>query len=137
MFKYLLITFLVINTPILFAQESRPLQIKQTDQLISVDGKIDEIVWKDVDPINLVMFQPNFNEQATEKSEVRIVYDQQYLYIAANLYDKEPEKIQITTRKRDDWHLSNDIFGIVLDTFNDKENGLCFNTNPASSHWHR
>ncbi|UCF64839.1 MAG: carbohydrate binding family 9 domain-containing protein, partial [bacterium] len=69
--------------------------------------------------------------EPSENTEILIGYDETYLYVAARCYDKEPDKIQSPSRKRDELSLTNDWFGIVLDTFNDKENALAFFTTPA------
>ena len=52
-----------------------------------------------------------------------------YLYAAGRCYDSEPGKIQSVSKKRDDLGTGNEFFGIVIDTFNDKENALGFFTN--------
>ena len=77
------------------------------------------------------MHTPDFGKTPTEKTEIFIAYDNEYLYVAGRLYDREPSKIMASSKKRDDLAPTNDWFGVVIDTFNDKENGLCFFTSPT------
>ncbi|KAA3615771.1 MAG: hypothetical protein D8M58_16400 [Calditrichaeota bacterium] len=131
--KLIIFSLLIFN--ISFSQTDNHLKITRINSPVNIDGKINEQEWLNVKPVKMVMFLPTFNQAPTEQTEVRLVYDDEFLYVAANLNDQSPDKIQITSNKRDAWNLSNDIFGIMIDTFNDKENGLCFYTNPAGSRW--
>ena len=61
---------------------------------ITVDGVLDEVVWASVEPAqNFIQALPNTGALATERTEVRILYDDKTLYIGAILYDREPDKI--------------------------------------------
>jgi hypothetical protein len=77
------------------------------------------------------MHVPNFRGDPTERTEILVAYDSDFLYVAGRLYDKEPSKIQAPSKKRDELKFSNDWFGIIIDTFNDNENALAFFTNPC------
>jgi hypothetical protein len=77
------------------------------------------------------MQSPNFGEPCSERTEALLGYDDDYVYVAGRLYDREPNKIQSQTSKRDAMAASTDWFGIFLDTFNDKENSLAFLTSPS------
>jgi len=98
-----------------------------------LDGNLFEPVWDEIEPISLVMQSPVSGNPATEKSEFKIGYTDKYLYYAAYNYDSEPDKIQSTSKKRDEMRLNNDFCGIALDTYNDHENALSFNANPAGA----
>ena len=61
---------------------------------ITIDGVLDEVVWASVEPAqNFIQALPNTGALATERTEVRILYDDKALYIGAILYDREPDKI--------------------------------------------
>jgi Domain of unknown function (DUF5916) len=132
--KILVLTCLLSST-FLVAKPSARLKISRIENALNFDGVINEQEWLEISPVEMVMFLPNFNETPTEKSEIRLAYDDEFLYVSAILYDREPDKIQVASNKRDGWNRSNDIFGIMIDTFNDKENGLAFYTNPVGSRW--
>lgn len=98
---------------------------------ITLDGLSDEQAWKDVTPFPMVMHMPTFGNEPSERTEVLMAHDDDYLYIAGRMYDSEPDKIQATSKKRDFMQASTEWFGVIIDTFNDNENGLGFFTTPT------
>ncbi len=112
-----------------FGQE--PLVITKIEENIVFDGLPFEDIWNEVEPFPVVMFQPNYGHDPTEKTEIRLCYNDQYLFVSGRLYDKDPSKIRYSTKKRDDFGENSDGFGIILDTFDDNENALLFSTSPV------
>lgn len=104
--------------------------ISELKHPVTFDGIPDEEAWKDIAPINLIMFSPVFGREPSELSEVRIGYNTDYLFVAAKLHYNDPTMIRSASLKRDYMGMGGDWFGIILDTFNDKENGLAFFTSP-------
>jgi hypothetical protein len=98
---------------------------------VKLDGLSDEPAWEGIKPLPVIMQTPDFGKEPTEKTEILVAYDNEYLYLAGRLYDSQPEKIRVPSKKRDDMGGGNNWFGMVLDTFNDKENALAFFTTPA------
>ncbi len=98
---------------------------------VTLDGLSNEPAWQGIKPLPVVVYSPNSGAEPSERTEILVAYDNDYLYLAGRLYDREPDKIQATSKKRDDMKLSNDWLGIVLDTFRDHENALAFFTTPA------
>jgi hypothetical protein len=98
---------------------------------ITLDGRIDEPAWRDIRPFCMVMHTPTFGDPPSERSEALLAYDDDYVYVAARMYDREPDKIQSPTKKRDSMIATTDWFGVFFDTFNDKENALAFFTTPS------
>jgi len=98
---------------------------------VVLDGRSDEAGWKGVTPFPFVMQAPTFGGPPSERTEVLFAYDDGFVYAAGRLYDREPEKIQAPTKKRDAMIATTDWFGVLFDTFNDKENGLAFFTTPS------
>ena len=111
------------------AQSSLPIQ--RITGPITLDGWNHENAWQTIDPLPVIQQEPNYGAEPSERTEIRIAYDDDYLYVSANCYDNEPAKIQHPSLKRDELSLTNDWFGIILDTFNDKENALAFFTTPS------
>lgn len=97
---------------------------------IVLDGMSTEPAWQEIRPLPLITQTPIFGKPPSEKTVVLAAYDDHYLYLAGRLYDSEPSGIQGTSKRRDDLGPGNDWFGLVLDTFNDKENALAFFTTP-------
>jgi opacity protein-like surface antigen len=108
-----------------------PMPVSRITGEVNFDGIVNEECWEKIEPMPMVMHTPVFGNTPTEKSEVRIAYNLEYLYLSARLYDSEPDKILITSKKRDEINESNDWLVLILDTFNDNENALMFETTPA------
>jgi hypothetical protein len=79
----------------------------------------------------MVQYLPTFGETPTERSEVLVAYDSDFVYLAARLYDSDPAGILPGAFQRDRLGLANDWIGLSLDTFNDNENMLLFATSPS------
>lgn len=106
-------------------------EITRINSPIDLDGVSDEPAWQNISPLPVIMQEPQFDLPPTERTEILLAYDEQYLYAAGRLYDSQPGQIQSLSKKRDEMNLNNDWFGLVLDTFNDKENALAFFTTPS------
>jgi hypothetical protein len=101
---------------------------------IVVDGRLDEAAWALAEPA--VDFYQQFPDEfgpATERSEVRFVYDDEMLYVGAMLYDSEPGRLIIDSLRRDFSNFQSDSFLLVFDTFLDRRNGYGFNTNAGGA----
>jgi hypothetical protein len=98
---------------------------------VTLDGRVEEPAWEGVRPFCMVMQSPTFGEPASERSEALVAYDDDFVYVAARMFDREPDRIQAPTKKRDAMVATTDWFGVLFDTFNDKENALAFFTTPA------
>jgi len=106
------------------------ISIPRTDQAIVFDGFMTEAAWDIAEPFPMIMHDPQYGNPPTEKSDIRVIYDDEYIYVAAMLYDRDPSKIQITSKKRDEFGGGSDWFAILLDTYNDNENSVAFLTTP-------
>ena len=99
------------------------------------DGMLHESFWTKLEKIPLIMHSPNFGNQPSERSDVYLVYDDEYLYFAGRLYVSHSEFIRGTTYKRDAFDGTTDYFGLLIDSYNDKENALGFFTTPTGLRW--
>lgn len=97
-----------------------------------VDGKLDDEVWR-LAPVvtGFVQFEPREGQPATERTEVRIVFDEEALYVGAWLFDGDAAGIVQGEAIRDADLQNSDAFSILLDTYLDRQNGFVFATNPA------
>jgi len=97
-----------------------------------VDGDITDAVWQAADVISdFVQAEPVEGQPASERTEVRILYDDQRLYVGVMCYDSEPGRILVTDSRRDADLGETDSFQFILDTYLDRQNGFVFGTNPA------
>ncbi len=126
--KVCIILILVFSVTIANAQE--PLQLTYLTESIQIDGLSDEPGWQQIEPLPVIMYKPTYRGEPTEKTEIRVAYDRDYLYCSAQCYDTNPSKVRVNSLYRDR-SSKDDKFGIILDTFNDKESALSFWTTPA------
>jgi hypothetical protein len=103
-------------------------RIRRLSGSVKLDGRVEEDAWESATSLPTVMQRPEFGGPPSEKTELLIGFDSDFLYVGARLYDSEPDKIQTPSKKRDYMQMDTEWFGIMLDTFNDKENGLAFYT---------
>ena len=96
---------------------------------IIFDGICDEDAWYSIRELPLITFSPDYGAEPSEKTIIKIAYDDEYLYLGAILSDKNPDKMKVQI-KRDHWNYDCDWIILILDTFNDKENTLAFGTSP-------
>jgi len=76
------------------------------------------------------MHLPAFGGEPTQRTEIRVAYDEGSLYAAGWFYDSQPGEIRVNSLYRDRWS-GDDAFAVLVDGFNDNETGLWFYTNPA------
>lgn len=107
------------------------LPIARITESVEFTGMTAPNIWTLSTPVNLMMHVPNFGKSPGEQTEIRMAYDDKYLWIFARLHYTDPSKIVSTSKKRDEESRNSDAFGIVLDTYDDNESGLAFFTTPA------
>lgn len=123
------IAIFIFQFSLLEAQE--PFHPQKLTGALSIDGVIDETAWEEIKPLDIVMNSPEFGKPPTQQTEIKLAYDDDFIYLAGKMYDTEPDKIQAPSKKRDELSLSNDWFGIIIDSYNDNENGVAFFTTPS------
>ncbi len=98
---------------------------------IDVDGRLDEEAWQRAIPItDFTQQEPVEGGTPSERTEIRVVYDEDAIYIGAILYD-DPEGILVFQKRRDGFLSADDRFMWILDTFQDGRTGYFFETNAA------
>jgi len=99
-----------------------------------IDGVLDDAVWGDAEVIgDFIQSQPMAGAPATERTEVRILYDEAHLYLGIESFDSEPDRLVVKSLQRDYPGSSTremDVVGIALDTFLDRRNSFLFVVNP-------
>ena len=98
-----------------------------------VDGTLDEAVWRDAQVIDtFVQQEPNEGQPASDRTEVRVLYDRSRLYIGVHAFSALPPSA--TEMRRDaDRLFDEDYFQLVIDTFHDSRNGYMFLTTPLGA----
>ena len=108
---------------------------------IQLDGLLDEAVWQAA-PVSSGFRQqePDEGAPATERTEVRVVYDETTLYVGITAYDSDPDAVIARVLQRDRVmqgagfgrfnFTTDDGVAILFDTFHDHRNAMVFATNP-------
>ena len=99
---------------------------------ITFDGPSDEDAWQQIPPLPLLTEMPTYGNQPSEPTELRVAYDEAYLYLAARCY-ADSGGIFAPSFKRDVFTTGTDYVGLVLDTFDDDENALNFSVTPTGA----
>ncbi|HEX7903311.1 MAG TPA: DUF5916 domain-containing protein [Chitinophagaceae bacterium] len=105
----------------------KTLQAVKINQAPQIDGNLDDVAWNNVPGItDFIQNFPSVGQPATQKTVVKIVYDNTAIYIGAYLYD-DPLLIrkQITARDEEQYK-DLDYFSVFFDTYNDHQNGFQF-----------
>lgn len=103
----------------------------RTYESIEIDGELSEVDWQKADTINqFVQIEPYEGQKSTEPMEVRILYDDDNIYLGFKCYDKDISRLIANEMRRDarDIHENDNIF-VLLDTYNDKRSGFFFRAN--------
>jgi hypothetical protein len=108
--------------------------VTATGEPITVDGALDEPAWHSSPDIgDLIQREPRTGAAPSERTEVTLLHDQNYLYVGVVAYDSEPHRVIGTQMMRDASLNSDDRIEILLDTFRDRRNAFYFATNPSGA----
>jgi hypothetical protein len=98
-----------------------------------IDGDVaGDPAWANATPITAFwQEQPDEGQPSSERTEVRVIFTADTLYIGAILFDREPGGIIVSDARRDAPLDDTDSFQMILDTYRDRQNAFVFGTNPA------
>jgi len=104
--------------------------ISRTTTAPVIDGKLDDEVWRTAKAIDdFHQTSPTDGATPSETTIVRVTYDDDYLYIAADLRDSDPDAISAKQMIQGKLFYSDDRFYVMLDSFNNKRNDYFFQVN--------
>jgi len=110
--------------------------IKKTDQPITIDGVLQEEVWKAAEKAeNFQLVTPIDTGFPRAKTEVMLTYDDSNLYLGVICFDPTPGKRPVESLRRDFSFGKNDNFIVFIDTYNDLTNGFAFGVSAAGAQW--
>ena len=107
-----------------------PLELTRLTGRITLDGVPDEAAWQAITPLPLSTYAPVFRGTPTQRTEIRVAYDDDSFYAAGWFHDTDPKGIRINSLYRDRWN-GDDALAIYIDAFNDKQNSKWFGVTPA------
>ena len=109
-----------------------PVPIPRLTGAIDVDGVVDEPAWDAIEPLPMFMWAPTHGGEMTERTEVRIAHDDEFLYLSGRMYDSNPQGIRSNTYLRDAFS-GDDLLSFVIDSYNDYETGVWLGTTPVGT----
>jgi hypothetical protein len=132
--KKILLIFSIVYSIISVGQK-KTLHTQFITNKIIIDGKLDETSWAKAEIAkDFIMFNPDNGKPIPEnkRTEVKVVYDNDALYIGAIMYDDTPSKILKEFSKRDETGTS-DFFGVFINGFNDGQQDFQFYVTAADN----
>jgi hypothetical protein len=129
-----LICLTFVNVSAAQPSRERPsIQATRVDQAPRIDGTLDDAIWQLAPAIDqFTQQEPAEGQPASDRTEVRVLYDSGHLYIGVTAFASEP--VVATEMRRDaDRLFDEDNFQIILDTFHDSRNGYMFLTTPLGA----
>ncbi|PTM07193.1 MAG: protein with DOMON-like ligand-binding domain protein [Bacteroidetes bacterium] len=125
--KFLIPICILFAATIMNAQAKKTLNITKTDDVPKIDGVLNDAIWEDVEiATDFVQYDPEMGTPAKphQKTEVRMAYDDQAIYIAAYLHEKTEDIFKVFS-PRDDFGQA-DYFGVTFNPNNDAQNDIKF-----------
>src|ERR1051326_393147 len=111
---------LLLCSCLLCAQDSLPsLSAIRTSTPPKIDGVLDEEIWKNA-PVatDFLQDEPEYHKPSSQHTEVKIIYDDNAIYVGAFMYETHPDSILHELGNRDDADLNSDYFFVAFDTYN-------------------
>ena len=97
-----------------------------------LDGVLDDAVWRVAVPVSgFRRASPGDGAPATERSEVRVAYTEDALYVGARLYSRDPADVSQLRGRRDSFGQQNDQFLVQIDSYHDHRTAFVFAVTPA------
>jgi len=102
----------------------------RADTAPTIDGVLDDAAWASAPEITgFTQRMPDEGKPPTEKTVVKIVYDEAAIYVGATMYDSQPVTTQLGRRDSD---LESDWFRFYVDPHHDRQTGAGFEVNPSN-----
>ena len=131
----LIFILLAFTAPAQKINESYQFHIKPTTSKIIIDGILDDEAWKNTDVAKDFWLKfPTDTAHANNQTEVRLTYDDNFLYVSAICFKANDGKSATVESMKRDYSISlNESFQIVIEAFNDLTNGFIFGVNAAGA----
>ncbi len=96
-----------------------------------IDGRLDEAIWGEAEPaVDFVQERPDPGRPATERTEARILYGDDAVYVGMRMYDPAPDSVAAQLARRDAGGIFSDWAHVLIDSYHDRRTGFRFSVNP-------
>jgi hypothetical protein len=128
----ILLTILLIIIPVVTGQTSgkKRYQATRITKAPEINGILDEEIWNLGEWVDdFTQNQPYSGRPATQRTEFKILFDEDNLYVAIKAFDTSPDSIISRLSRRD--QVDGDLAGIIIDSFHDLRTGFLFGVSAA------
>ncbi len=99
---------------------------------VKIDGHLDDAAWNAATPATaFTQSYPDPGALPSQKTEARILFDDDALYIGVRMFDTKPDSIAAQLARRDASGIYSDWLHIVVDSYHDRRSGFRFSVNPT------
>ena len=99
-----------------------------------IDGKLDDVCWQNSAKTGeLIQFEPQNGEPATQSTTIYLAYDANNLYVAFECFKNNMDRLSANLTRRDSFFFSDDHVEVLIDTFLDGRNCYAFALNPLGT----
>ena len=117
-----------VSTP---ARPTPTMQAARRSGDVSIDGRLDEAAWNAARPATeFTQSWPVADSPASERTEVRVLYDDAALYVGVRMFDSRPDSIAAQLARRDASGIYSDWVHVFIDSYHDRRSGFRFSVNP-------
>ncbi|HET9683444.1 MAG TPA: DUF5916 domain-containing protein, partial [Gemmatimonadaceae bacterium] len=113
---------------------SRTMRAARRTGAITIDGKLDEAAWSSAEPSGgFVQSYPKPGVTAPDQTEIRVLYDDDALYVGIRMYDAHPDSIAAGLARRDATAATgiySDWVHLIIDSYHDRRTAFRFSTTP-------
>jgi len=101
--------------------------VERTELSPEIDGVLNDPCWQVIEPVGggFTAFRPRADVPLSQPADIKLAYDEEFLYIGAFMHDPDPSRIIHQVGARDEYQPV-DKFFVFLDTFNDDSNCFIF-----------
>src|SRR6185436_20849336 len=110
---------------------ARVMRASRAAGAISIDGKLDEPAWAAAVPsADFTQSYPKVGAKPTDPTEVRVLYDDNALYVGVRMFDARPDSIAAQLARRDATGIYSDWIHVIIDSYHDRRTAFRFTVNP-------
>ncbi|HUQ52136.1 MAG TPA: carbohydrate binding family 9 domain-containing protein, partial [Gammaproteobacteria bacterium] len=118
------------------AATTKTLTIVRLAGVAKIDGLLDEPTWASATLVtDLHQIDPVEYAPPSQRSEIRLYYDDDALYVSARFWDTEADRITAQVLRQGEGMAGEDRFSVILDPYLDRRNGYRFQVNPNGVRW--
>ena len=119
--------------PAVAARPSASLQATRLQGEVRVDGRLDDAAWQAAQPSSEFMQSyPDVGAAPTMRTEARVLYDDENLYVGVRMFDPSPDSIAAPLARRDATGVYSEWVHLIVDSRYDRRSAFRFSTNPRA-----